>query len=127
LQKPEDLLGIDEFVLLLNPNSPFSKNELRLNNWYFEDECQLEEFPDGIYTNGMNDKINYLSYPIFEDQQKEFNVFKTKLKEFESDLIQTYYFTWRTISDEKVSAKIHTLKVGKTLKIIAISNFICGG
>ncbi len=127
LKEPSDLLGIDEFVLLVNPNSSFNNNNLRLNDWNFEDECQLEEFPDGIYTKGMTDENSYLSYSVAVDEQKELNLLKTKLNEFNFDLIQTYYFTWRTVSDEKVSIKIHTVKVNQTLKVFAVSNFICGG
>lgn len=127
LKDPSDLLGIDEFIQLVNPNSSFSNNNLRLNDWPFEDECQLEEFPDGIYTNGMTDENNYLSYPVEEDKQKELNLLKIKLKEFNFDLIKTYYFSWRIVSDEKISIKIHTVKVNQTPKIFAVSNFICGG
>lgn len=127
LKEPTDLFGIDEFILLFNSNSSFIKDKLRLNDWYFESDCQLDGYPDGIYNVRLNSESNPILYPYTEEDKELIITYQKKFFENKSETVTAYYFVWTDKFNEQRVAKIHTVKVDSTLKFFAASNFICGG
>ena len=126
LKAPDDLLMSDALILLVNPNSDFSNNALRINTWPFDSECALEEFPDGIYTNNIGtSKSQFYSGEQAED--KSYDNIKKWLSTINENQLMTFYIKWTSQQDDVYIIKLHTAKVNGNLKLFAISDFICGG
>lgn len=127
----DDWLGIDELIQLLNPNSAFAKNELKVNSWQFENECEMENFPDGIYTErptSLEQLINQAKQPT-PNPKLENSI--TKIVDWanqngNNDWV-VYYFKWTSQTEDTLMIKVYTLNLNGELKIFAVSNFICGG